>query len=413
MITNVIGIGYIGLPTSLSLAANGISVVATDVNEDIIRRLSKGKVTFSENGLEKLFDKAKGNIAFETKPIATDVYIVAVPTPFDSQTKKVDMCYVKSAVEAVLGVAPNDAIIVVESTVSPGSVDSLRPLLRGNIKLAHAPERILPGNMIYELEHNSRVIGTDDTETAERLKLLYTRFCKGEIYLTDIRTAEMIKVAENTFRAVNIAYANELLKICREADIDVRQVIEIANKHPRVNIASPGPGVGGHCIPIDPWFLVGEFAKTAQLVKVSLEVNASMPQFVYDRIKEICKSEGINRIGVYGLTYKENVDDIRESPSLRLMELLAGECVAYYDPYVKQRLFKQQCFDFDTFCENSELIVIMTVHAEILERENALTEKIVFDTRNCIRPVLKLQFTVSNTANKRHTEQMFLLLVPV
>ena len=271
---NVIGLGYIGLPTALMMASHGLEVIGTDYNEQLVTSLKEGHITFKEDGLENLFhDAVKAGITFSTEYQATDTYIIAVPTPYDKFSKKVDASYVASAVQSVLEVCIRGAVIIIESTISPGTVDKvLRPLMEENklvvgqdIHLVHAPERIIPGNMIYELQHNNRTVGADSVDIGGKVKSLYSHFCQGQIMVTDIRTAEMTKVVENTFRAVNIAFANELAKICRHDNMDVYEIIKICNLHPRVNILQPGPGVGGHCISVDPWFLVGDYPSLAKV----------------------------------------------------------------------------------------------------------------------------------------------------
>ena len=346
---NVIGLGYIGLPTALMLAAHGMDVIGTDYNADLVATLNTGRTTFKEKGLDELFSKAvKAGIRFTTEYQVTDTYIVSVPTPYDKFSKKVDACYVVAAVKNVMDVCPKGATVVIESTVSPGTIDKyVRPAVEANgfkigedIHLVHAPERIIPGNMIYELLHNNRTIGADEKAVGERIKELYASFCQGEIVVTDIRTAEMTKVVENTFRAVNIAFANELAKICRHDNMDVYEIIRICNMHPRVNILQPGPGVGGHCISVDPRFLVGDYPSIAKVIDESMKTNDGMPDFVLNRIHEIMKENGladIARVGLYGLTYKENVDDMRESPTLQLLEsqerhLAPG--LKVYDPFI-------------------------------------------------------------------------------
>ena len=328
---NVIGLGYIGLPTALMFATHGVEVVGTDYNEELVRTLNEGKTTFEEKGLDELFEKAlKSNIKFTTNYQKEDVYIVSVPTPYEKENKKIDPKYVVSAVETVLEVCNKGAIIVIESTISPGTIDRfVRPLIKEkgfeagkDIHLVHAPERIIPGNMIYELENNSRTIGADEKEIGEKIKSLYALFCKGDIVVTDIKTAEMTKVIENTFRDINIAFANELSRICRKENMDVYEVIRIANKHPRVNILQPGPGVGGHCISVDPWFLVGDYPEIVNVIKAAREVNDGQPEFVLQRLRTILKENNIkdlSKVGIYGLTYKENVDDIRESPTIQMI----------------------------------------------------------------------------------------------
>ena len=394
---NVIGLGYIGLPTALMLASHGVEVVGTDYNNKLVATLNAGKTTFKEDGLEELFATAvSGGIKFTTEYQKTDIYIVSVPTPYDKFTKKVDACYVISAVESVLKVCLKGAIIVIESTISPGTIDKfIRPAIEDkglsigiDVHLVHAPERIIPGNMVFELLHNNRTIGADEKEIGEKVKNIYKSFCQGEIVVTDIRTAEMTKVVENTYRAVNIAFANELAKICRHDNMNVYEIIRICNMHPRVNILQPGPGVGGHCISVDPWFLVGDYPSLAKVIDESMKTNDGMPDFVLNRIYEIMKENGLNditKVGLYGLTYKENVDDLRESPTLQLLEsqerhLATG--LKVYDPFIKADVVKNQYHDLDKFLHDVEFVVIMVKHDEIKENMNKLKNKLILDCRN-------------------------------
>ena len=393
---NVIGLGYIGLPTALMMASHGVEVVGTDYNKELVATLNAGRTTFKEDGLDELFnDAVKSGIKFTTEYQVTDTYIVSVPTPYDNFSKKVDACYVVSAIKTIMDVCPKGATVVVESTVSPGTIDKyVRPVIEENgfkigedIHLVHAPERIIPGNMVYELLHNNRTIGADNAEIGEKIKALYANFCQGDIVVTDIRTAEMTKVVENTFRAVNIAFANELAKICRHDNMDVYEIIKICNMHPRVNILQPGPGVGGHCISVDPWFLVGDYPSLAKVIDESMKTNDSMPDFVLNRIYEIMKENNINdfsRVGLYGLSYKENVDDPRESPTLQLLESqerhLASP-IKSYDPYFDTDLVPNQYHDFDKFLEDTDLVVIMVGHDQIKNNMSKLKGKIILDTR--------------------------------
>ena len=391
---NVIGLGYIGLPTALMMASHGVEVIGTDYNKDLVATLNAGKTTFKEDGLDELFNNAlKAGVKFTSDYQITDTYIISVPTPYDKFSKKVDPCYVIAAVKNVLKVAPKAATVVIESTVSPGTIDKyVRPEIEAagltigkDINLVHAPERIIPGNMVYELLHNNRTIGADDKAIGERIKKLYSYFCRGEIVVTDIRTAEMTKVVENTFRAVNIAFANELAKICRHDNMDVYEIIKICNMHPRVNILQPGPGVGGHCISVDPWFLVGDYPSLAKVIDESMKTNDSMPDFVLNRIYEIMKEKGltdITRVGLYGLTYKENVDDIRESPTLQLLEsqerhLAAG--LKVYDPLISKDVVKNQYHSLDSFLDAVDFVVIMVKHNEIKDNMEKLQGKVVLD----------------------------------
>lgn len=395
---NVIGLGYIGLPTALMMASHGVEVIGTDYNKELVATLNAGKTTFKEVGLDELFaDAVKAGIKFTTEYQVTDTYIISVPTPYDKFSKKVDACYVVAAVKDVMRVCPKGAIVVIESTVSPGTIDKyVRPVIEANgfkigedINLVHAPERIIPGNMVYELLHNNRTIGADSREIGEKVKNVYSSFCQGEIVVTDIRTAEMTKVVENTFRAVNIAFANELAKICRHDNMDVYEIIKICNMHPRVNILQPGPGVGGHCISVDPWFLVGDYPSLAKVIDESMKANDGMPDFVLNRIYEIMKENNItdlSRVGLYGLSYKENVDDPRESPTIQLLESQKRHLAApikSYDPYFPNDIVPNQYHDFDKFLEDTDLVVIMVNHNQIKENMDKLKDKIVFDTRKC------------------------------
>lgn len=397
---NVIGLGYIGLPTALMMASHGVEVVGTDYNKELVATLNAGKTTFKEDGLDELFQNAvSAGVKFTTEYQVTETYIVSVPTPYDKFSKKVDACYVVAAVKDVMKVCPKGATVVIESTVSPGTIDKfVRPVIEENgfvigkdINLVHAPERIIPGNMVYELSHNNRTIGADDKSIGEKIKALYASFCQGEIVVTDIRTAEMTKVVENTFRAVNIAFANELARICRHDNLDVYEIIRICNMHPRVNILQPGPGVGGHCISVDPWFLVGDYPSLAKVIDESMKTNDSQPDFVLNRIYEIMKEKGmtdVKRVGLYGLTYKENVDDMRESPTLQLLEsqerhLATG--LKVYDPFITKDVVDNQYHNLNEFLSDIDMVVIMVKHNEIKDNVEKLKDKVILDCHNIIK----------------------------
>lgn len=398
----VIGLGYIGLPTALMMASHGVEVIGVDYNKELVETLQRGEVTFEEKGIVELLEAAidKG-IVFQSEYPSTHTYIISVPTPYDKFSKKVDACYVVAAMKTVLEHCETGATVIIESTVSPGTIDKyIRPIAEASdkkVNLVHAPERIIPGNMVYELLHNNRTIGADDPQIGEQVKELYASFCQGEIVVTNIRTAEMTKVVENTFRAVNIAFANELAKICRHDNMDVYEIIKICNMHPRVNILQPGPGVGGHCISVDPWFLVGDYPSLAKVIDESMKTNDAMPEFVLNRIYEIMRENGmtdISRVGLYGLTYKEDVDDIRESPTLQLLESMERHLASglkVYDPCAQKDYSKsqyhdlaelRQYHDFDRFLEDVDMVVVMVGHSELRRNLSALKGKIVLDTRN-------------------------------
>ena len=404
---NVIGLGYIGLPTALMMASHGVEVIGTDYNKELVATLNAGKTTFKEDGLDELFANAvEAGIKFTTEYQKTDMYIVSVPTPYDKFSKKVDACYVVAAVKEVLKVCPDNATIVVESTVSPGTMDKfVRPIVDefnktldlrpstldkpSGINLVHAPERIIPGNMVYELLHNNRTIGADSREIGEKVKQYYASFCQGDIVVTDIRTAEMTKVVENTYRAVNIAFANELSRICRHDNMDVYEIIRICNMHPRVNILQPGPGVGGHCISVDPWFLVGDYPQLAKVIDESMKTNDYQPVFVLERIHEIMEAHHITdnrRVGLYGITYKENVDDVRESPTLQMIDIQERHLarpLKSFDPFFTEKaLVPNQILDFDQFLSEVDMVVIMVKHDQIKQNWDKLKGKVILDCHN-------------------------------
>ena len=388
---NVIGLGYIGLPTALTMANAGYEVFGTDYNKELVDTLNKGKVNKKKKGLEELFSNAinSGNITFTREYKNVKYYIISVPTPYDKFSKKVDASYVVNAVKDVLKVCQDESIIIIESTVSPGTIDKyVKPIINKNVHLVHAPERIIPGNMIYELKHNARTIGADDKEIGEEVANIYRKTTDGDVIVTDIKSAEMTKVVENTFRAVNIALANELAKICDHDGMNVYEIIKICNMHPRVNILNPGPGVGGHCISVDPWFLVGDYPELTKVIGASMHVNDSMPTYVLKKISEIMKENGIKdstRVGLYGLSYKENVDDFRESPTLQLLEKQKESLATplkVYDPFIKKDIVENQYHDFKKCLDDVDVVVIMVKHQQIIDNLKLLKNKIILDTQN-------------------------------
>lgn len=392
---NVIGLGYIGLPTALMMAAHGEAVAGTDRNADLVARLNAGQVTFREEGLEKLFSQAQAaGITFSAAYQRADFYVISVPTPYEKVSRKMDAGAVLAAVRQVLHVCPKGAVIIIESTVSPGTIHRcIYPIVEAagftpgeDIFLVHAPERIIPGNMLAELEKNNRIIGADQPEVGQRVKRLYASFCRGDIAVTDIRTAEMTKVAENAFRAVNIAFANELATICHASGLDVYEIIRLCNMHPRVNILQPGPGVGGHCISVDPWFLVGDYPALARVIGSAMEENNAMPDYVLGRIRAIMEENGLrnlHRVGLYGLTYKENVDDIRNAPTLQLLE--RQNCFPVYDPFVARDVVPCQHHDLMQFLGTVDMVVIMVKHRQIQENQHRLRGKVILDCCNAVQ----------------------------
>lgn len=393
----VVGLGYIGLPTALMLTCGGYPVIGVDCNDVWIKKLQNRQLDWQEEGLVELLDEAlTRGIYLQSNCVKGRIYIVAVPTPFDHQEHCMDDRALVSAVAAIAQVCECGSIICIESTVAPGTLEGVvKETLEAygwqvgiDIHLVHAPERVMPGNMLKELSGNDRLIGCSDRASGLSIKKIYECFCKGDIYLTSIRTAEMVKVAENTFRDVNIAYANELLKICQQAEVDVYEVIKLANKHPRVDILQPGPGVGGHCIGVDPWFLVGVYPDQAQLVATARRVNESMVYFTRDRIDQLAALHGIvdyGQIGIYGLSYKADLEDVRESPSLKLIELLEmreGGVIPSYDPYQQRAIVRGQCMTLEVFLKQVQMIVVMVGHKQLQEQRQHFAERIVLDARN-------------------------------
>lgn len=404
-VLNIIGLGYIGLPTLLMFASHGIEAVGTDLNIELVDKLNKGELTFKEEGLDLIFEQAinKG-VRFSNEYCSTDKYIITVPTPYMEDSKKIDVSYLVTATKSVLEVCKKGTILVIESTISPGTIDKyVKPLviekgfeLGKDIHIVHAPERIIPGKMVYELLNNSRTIGADEKSIGEEVKSWYKSFCKGDIVVTSIKVAEMSKVVENTYRDINIAFANELVKICYKENIDVYELIKIANMHPRVNILTPGPGVGGHCISVDPWFLVGDYPDITKIILSAREQNDSMPEYVLNKTMEIMKENHIydfEKVGFYGITYKENVDDTRQSPTLQLIKQLKKRNIRgykVYDPMVKKVKVDFQVMDLEKFLEGLEIVVVLVGHDEIKHNQELLKDKIVYDTRNVIQKSKKL-----------------------
>jgi len=371
----IIGLGYIGLPTAAMFATHGHKITGVDINKNLVNELNQGRVVINEPYLDIMVQAAvtSGNLKAVDKPCEADVFIICVPTPI-TEDKKADMSYVRQATETIVPYLRKGNIVILESTSPAGTTKELVcPILeKSGLKtgdelfVAHSPERVLPGQILMELVNNNRIVGGINKESAELVRDLYRTFVKGEIYLTDATTAEMCKLMENTYRDVNIALANELAKLCENMGISAWEVIKLCNKHPRVNIHEPGPGVGGHCLAVDPWFIIENDPQTAQIIRQARDVNDNMPQHVMSRIEEILGGiEGKKKITVLGITYKPNIDDIRESPVIRLVELLeekGGYDISIVDPYVKEFRYKQE--NITKAAEASDLIVLGVCHRE-------------------------------------------------
>jgi len=340
----VLGLGYIGLPTASTFATHGLRVVGVDVNPQVVETLRNGGLHIHEPGLRTLVQAAlgSGNLTVNNQPEEADAFIIAVPTPFYGE-KRADLRAVKAAAEAIVPYLRNGNLVVLESTSPPRTTrDVLAPILeRSRLKagddfhLAYVPERVLPGQILRELIENDRVIGGYDPASAESGRELYTLFVRGEMVLSDCTTAEMVKLMENTYRDVNIAIANEFARLAERFGVDAWEAIALANRHPRVNILNPGPGVGGHCISVDPWFLVEAAPDLATLIRTAREVNDSQPEYVVQFIQRVAGELDGLRVAVLGLAYKPDVDDLRESPAVEIAQRLmaAGAQVIAYEPF--------------------------------------------------------------------------------
>ncbi|RND01815.1 nucleotide sugar dehydrogenase [Lysinibacillus halotolerans] len=397
-----IGLGYIGLPTSIMFAKHGVEVVGVDVKQSVIDTLNSGQIHIEEPGLQEALEEVieKGTFKASLTPEKADAFIISVPTPnHNDEYKSCDLSYVLSGVKSVLPYVEKGNVIIVESTIAPRSMDDeVKPLVEAagftvgeDIFLVHCPERVLPGQILHELIHNNRIVGGITTACTEAGAKVYSTFVQGEIIKTNAKTAEMSKLMENTFRDVNIALANELAKVCTELEINALEVIEMANKHPRVNLHTPGPGVGGHCLAVDPYFIVAKAPETAKLINLSREINVSMPEYVVENVNKLMFNRGGKVITVFGLTYKGNVDDIRESPAMEIYEMLKEQGnfeVRAYDPHVKLDWVLP---NLKQAVNNSDLILILADHNEFKEFSGTdlieMNEKLIFDTKNVVKTV--------------------------
>lgn len=394
-----IGLGYIGLPTSIMFAKHGVDVLGVDIKQDAVDKLNGGHIHIEEPGLQEALEEvlASGKFRASTKPEKADVYIIAVPTPNnDDEHKSCDNSIVMAGVESIVPLLKKGDTVIVESTIAPRTMDDfVKPYLESqgfvigkDIYLVHCPERVLPGQIMHELIYNNRIIGGITPACVEAGKKVYGTFVKGEMIETQAKTAEMSKLMENTYRDVNIALANELAKICNRLDINVHDVITMANKHPRVNLHTPGPGVGGHCLAVDPYFIIAEASEESKLIKLARDINVSMPEYVVEKTKSILNKIDGKKVTVFGLTYKGDVDDIRESPAFDIYEMLKAEDgfeVSAFDPHVKLDWVEQ---DIDKALENSSLVLVLSDHSEfkVLKDENfkAMKDKVIFDTKNVV-----------------------------
>lgn len=383
-----IGLGYIGIPTSIMFKSKGYDVVGVDIRKNVVESINKNILPIEEKNLAELF--TNNNFKALYSPCEANVFIICVGTPINNDNS-VNLKAVISASTDIYPYLKKGDMVILESTVPPKTTsDIVLPILEKSglkagidFNLVHSPERVIPGKILYELVNNNRIMGGITNECAIRAKKLYESFVEGEIFMTDSTTAETSKLMENTFRNVNIAFANEVSRVCEDLKINAWDVIELANKHPRVNILEPGPGTGGHCIPLDPWFLVEKSPNESKLIKMSLELNREMPQFCVEKIYKILgKSKG-NKICLLGVTYKADTDDVRESPIWEIEKILKeNNQVTIYDPNVLE-------YKSPSLCEKArdcDLVVLCVNHTafrsiDLNELGSVMKSKAILDTR--------------------------------
>ncbi len=374
----MMGLGYIGLPTAALIASKGINVTGVDISERVVNTINEGKIHIVEPDLDGLVHHVvkEGLLKAATKPVSADVYLIAVPTPFKGNHVP-DLSYVESAVSNLIPTLKKGALVILESTSPVGTTHKVqeiifkqRPELENEIFIAYCPERVLPGNVIYELEQNDRAIGGIDDASTDRAVWFYKHFVKGELHKTNSQTAEMCKLVENSSRDVQIAFANELSMICDKADINVWELIRLANKHPRVNILQPGTGVGGHCIAVDPWFIVSEFPDEAKIIRSAREINNYKTEWAIEKVKNEALQFKIENgreatIACMGLAFKPNIDDLRESPALHVSEALksAGFKTLNVEPNLKKST-ERDLTPTNVAIEESDILVFLVAHSE-------------------------------------------------
>ena len=397
----VMGLGYIGLPTASMLATKGHQVLGVDVNEAAVATINSGRIHIIEPDLDILVRSAvnSGNLKASLTPEEGDTFIIAVPTPFkevDGNPKAPDLSYVESATRAIVPFLRPGNLVILESTSPVGTTEliykiivQMRPELDGKVHAAHCPERVLPGHILRELVDNDRIIGGLSKAANDEAEALYKTFCNGAILLTDSKTAELSKLVENSFRDVNIAFANELSVICDHLGINVWETIALANRHPRVNILQPGPGVGGHCIAVDPWFIVSSAPQQARLIKTAREVNDAKPHWVIDKVKSKAARFKEPVIGCLGLTFKANIDDMRESPSFEIVKDLMAQNVGKImacDPNVQASKLQFPLYDLKQVLKEADILLLLVDHTEFKAIDlDTIKDKVVIDTRGVLR----------------------------
>tara|TARA_R110001599_G_scaffold262322_1_gene462816 strand:- start:17072 stop:18280 length:1209 start_codon:yes stop_codon:yes gene_type:complete len=393
----VIGLGYIGLPTASLLGTKGFKVTGVDVSEDIVNTINQGNIHIVEPDLDILVKSAvnSGNLKASLTPVNADIFIIAVPTPF-KENKVPNLSYVEQAAKAIAPYVEPGNLVILESTSPVGTTEEYVAKIleqaghdiNKDIFIAHCPERVLPGRILIELVQNDRIVGGINEASTSKAAEFYRSFVSGKVLETTAKTAELSKLTENSFRDVNIAFANELSLICDKENIDVWELIKLANHHPRVNILQPGPGVGGHCIAVDPWFIIDRNPEQARLIRTAREVNDSKPDWVISKIKE--KAERFKKpvIACLGLAFKADIDDLRESPSVEIVKKLSALNIAdivVCEPNIKSHpTFK--LLDLETAVEKADIIVVLVDHTPFkVLSASKLSEKIVIDTRGIVK----------------------------
>jgi len=399
----VVGLGYIGLPTAVMFANHGLYVHGVDVNEKAVELIKNKQLHIEENGLQERLESAvdNGHFTVGTTAEEADIFIIAVPSPIN-EDKTANLNYVREATKSIVPYVRKGNLVILESTVPPRTVeDVMLPVLKetglelgSELFVSHSPERVIPGKVFEELVNNDRIVGGINEESSRLTVELYKTFVKGNIHVTDATTAEMVKVIENTYRDVNIAFANELAKISEKIGVNAWEAIKLANYHPRVNIHLPGPGVGGHCIAVDPWFLTELQPELAKIISLSRHTNDSMPEYTALKTKSLLDEKGIQhgRVAVLGLAFKGNIDDMRESPSTDVLHHLEKLGVDYtaFDPHIKENKIERQTQSLNETVAHADVILILTDHNEFKELlpssvENHMRTKVIFDTKNCIQ----------------------------
>ena len=387
------GLGYIGLPTAIIASRHGVCVCGVDINPDVVAKTNKGLLHIVEPDLGELLSQAvtSGNLVASTTPTQSDAYIIVVPTPFKDNHEP-DISYVESATQMIIPLLKKGDLYIIESTSPVGTTEKMaelifaqRPELEGEIFIAYCPERVLPGNVIYELVHNDRVIGGLNSASAQKAAEFYSHFVEGQLHLTNCRTAEMCKLVENSSRDVQIAFANELSMICEKANINVWELINLANKHPRVNILQPGCGVGGHCIAVDPYFISSAFPDEAQIIAKAREINNYKSAWCVERVKNAIleykiKNGSSPTVALMGLAFKPNIDDLRESPAKRIAKQLLEEMPDAHYMIVEPNITSHNEFvlsDINEAFQKSQIVVYLTAHKEFFTLPQSDDKKIL------------------------------------